>query len=161
VIGRGFTGPLTELPIGASQLDHVAIAVKDLDAAVAFYEGLLGLKCQGRERVLDQLVDIAFFGEGAGRIELICPFTSDSGVAKFLQKRGEGLHHICLEVADLRAALAELKTRGVPLLDQSPRVGASGAEIAFLHPKAASGVLLELKQRGPSHPAPTAGRPKT
>jgi methylmalonyl-CoA/ethylmalonyl-CoA epimerase len=139
--------------MGASQLDHVAIAVKDLETAVAFYEGVLGLKCQGRERVPDQLVDIAFFGEGHGRIELICPFTSDSGVAKFLQKRGEGLHHICLEVADLRAALADLKTEGYPLLDEAPRIGAGGAEIAFLHPKAANGVLLELKQRGTGHVA--------
>ena len=142
---------MTEQSIGASRLDHVAIAVKDLEAAVAFYEGVLGLKCQGRERVPDQLVDIAFFGEGPGRIELICPFTSDSGVAKFLQRRGEGLHHICLEVGDLKAALDKLKTEGFPLLDEIPRRGAGGAEIAFLHPKAASGVLLELKQRGTGH----------
>jgi methylmalonyl-CoA/ethylmalonyl-CoA epimerase len=149
---------MTELPIGASQLDHVAIAVKDLDAAVAFYEGVLGLKCQGRERVPDQLVDIAFFGEGPGRIELICPFTPDSGVAKFLQKRGEGLHHICLEVVDLKAALTELKTQGFPLLDEAPRLGAGGAEIAFLHPRAASGVLLELKQQGTGHGSSPNGR---
>jgi methylmalonyl-CoA/ethylmalonyl-CoA epimerase len=149
---------MTELPIRAAQLDHVAIAVKDLEASVAFYEGVLGLKCQGRERVPDQQVDIAFFGEGSGRIELICPFTSDSGVARFLQKRGDGLHHICLEVVDLKAALAELRTEGFPLLDEVPRLGAGGAEIAFLHPKAASGVLLELKQRGTGHPSHPEGR---
>ncbi len=152
---------MTEPFGGASQLDHVAIAVKDLDGAVAFYEGVLGMKCQGRERVPDQLVDIAFFGTGPGRIELICPFTSDSGVARFIQKRGEGLHHICLEVVDLRAALAELNARGLPLLDQAPRIGAGGSEIAFLHPSAASGVLLELKQRGTGHHLSSEGQSTT
>ncbi len=147
---------MTELPVESarpeglgesSQLDHVAIAVKDLDAAVRFYEGVLGLRCRGRERVSDQAVAVAFFGEGPGRIELICPFTPDSGVAKFLAKRGEGLHHICLDVPDLRATLVQLASKGTPLLDQVPRRGAGGSEIAFLHPRAAQGVLVELKQR--------------
>jgi methylmalonyl-CoA/ethylmalonyl-CoA epimerase len=138
-------------PNPASRLDHVAIAVKDLDAAVAFYEGVLGLECHGRERVQDQLVDIAFFGEGSGRIELVCPFTADSGVAKFLDKRGEGLHHICLDVPDLSAALTSIAGRGLPLLDEQPRTGAGGSRIAFLHPKAGNGVLIELKQRGTGH----------
>jgi methylmalonyl-CoA epimerase len=142
---------MTEPLVEASQLDHVAIAVKNLDTAVAFYEGVLGLKCRGLERVEDQQVDIAFFGTGPGRIELVCPYTPDSGVARFLAKRGDGLHHICLDVPDLRRALAELNAKGLPLLDQVPRRGAGGSEIAFLHPKAAGGVLVELKQRGTGH----------
>jgi methylmalonyl-CoA/ethylmalonyl-CoA epimerase len=129
-------------------LDHVAIAVSDLDAATAFYRDVLGLTCHGRERVLDQLVDVAFFGEAAGRIELISPFTSDSGVAKFLEKRGEGLHHICVTVPDLRATLTAMEKRSLPLIDKTPRVGAGGALIAFVHPKGSRGVLLELKQAG-------------
>ncbi len=132
-------------PLG---LDHVAIAVSDLAAATAFYEETLGLTCHGQERVDDQQVDVTFFGEGAGRIELICPFTPDSGVAKFLEKRGEGLHHICVTVPDLKQALAQLKAKGLPLIDEKPRVGAGGALIAFVHPKGARGVLMELKQAG-------------
>lgn len=132
----------------ASGLDHVAIAVRDLDAAVAFYERVLGLPCRGRERVEDQHVEVAFFGEGPGRIELICPFTADSGVAKFIEKRGEGLHHLCLAVPDLRAVLSTLRAQGLPLLDEEPRIGAGGSEIAFVHPRGALGVLLELKQAG-------------
>jgi methylmalonyl-CoA/ethylmalonyl-CoA epimerase len=139
------------IPESSSQLDHVAIAVKDIDAAMAFYEGVLGLRCRGRERLPDQLVDVAFFGDGPGRIELICPFTADSGVAKFLEKRGEGLHHVCLDVPDLGAALAAIKSQGLPLLDETPRRGAGGSQIAFLHPRAANGVLVELKQRGTGH----------
>jgi methylmalonyl-CoA/ethylmalonyl-CoA epimerase len=129
-------------------LDHVAIAVSDLASAIAFYETTLGLTCHGRERVEDQQVDVAFFGDGAGRIELLCPFTSDSGVARFLDKRGEGLHHICVTVPDLEKALASLKARGLPLIDEKPRVGAGGSLIAFVHPKGARGVLMELKQAG-------------
>ncbi len=127
-------------------LNHVAIAVKDLDSAVAFYEQVLGLPCDERERVEDQQVDVALFGHGQGRIELICPFAQDSGVARFLEKRGEGLHHICIDVPDIEAALAELKARGLPLLDEKPRVGAGGSKIAFVHPKGGRGVLIELRQ---------------
>ncbi len=127
-------------------LNHVAIAVKDLPSALAFYEGQLGLRCDHRERVEDQAVDAAIFGTGQGRIELICPFTPDSGVAKFLEKRGEGLHHICIDVPDLEQALAELKAGGLPLIDEKPRVGAGGSRIAFVHPKGGHGVLIELRQ---------------
>jgi methylmalonyl-CoA/ethylmalonyl-CoA epimerase len=127
-------------------LNHVAIAVKDIDSAVAFYEQVLGLHCDERERVEDQEVDAALFGHGQGRIELICPFTKDSGVAKFLEKRGEGLHHICLDVPDIEAALAELKKQGLPLIDEKPRIGAGGSKIAFVHPKGGRGVLIELRQ---------------
>lgn len=133
-------------PGGRTGLNHVAIAVRDLDAAVAYYQDILGLPCSHRERVADQAVDVALFGDGQGRIELICPFTPDSGVAKFLAKRGEGLHHLCLDVPDLEATLAAMKARGIPLLDEEPRTGAGGSRIAFVHPKGALGVLLELRQ---------------
>ena len=131
---------------GQVGLNHVAIAVKDLDSAVSFYEDVLGLHCDHRERVEDQAVDVALFGQGQGRVELICPFTVDSGVAKFLEKRGEGLHHICLDVPDIEAALAAMKARGLPLLDEKPRPGAGGSRIAFVHPKGGRGVLIELRQ---------------
>jgi methylmalonyl-CoA/ethylmalonyl-CoA epimerase len=124
----------------------VAIAVKDLDRAVELYEGLLGIRSTGRERVDHQEVEVAFFGNGDGRVELICPLNDRSGVAKFLEKRGEGLHHVCVNVADLAATLRQLRERGVPLIDEKPRRGAGGSLIAFVHPKGASGVLLELRQ---------------
>ena len=91
----------------------------------------------------------AIFGHGMGRIELICPTSADSGVAKFLEKRGEGLHHVCVEVADLEATLAQMKAQGVKLIDETPKKGAGGAKVAFVHPKGALGVLTELRQ-GPA-----------
>jgi methylmalonyl-CoA/ethylmalonyl-CoA epimerase len=132
--------------IGALGLNHVAIAVKDLEKAIALYRDVLGLTLHGVEEVADQGVRTAIFGEGMGRIELICPTGGDSGVARFLDKRGEGLHHICVEVTDLDAALAALKEKGATLIDAAPRIGAGGARIAFVHPKAFAGVLLELSQ---------------
>jgi methylmalonyl-CoA epimerase len=127
----------------AFRLDHVAIAVKSLEEAASFYGDVLGLPSHGRERVEDQSVDVAFFGEEPGRIELISPFR-DGAIARFLDKRGEGLHHVAVRVADLEAALAGLKARGVPLIDEVPRAGAHGTRVAFVHPKGARGVLLEL-----------------
>ena len=135
--------------VKAVGLDHVAIAVKDLDKAIAIYRDALGLELAEIEDVPEQQVRTAIFGHGMGRVELICPTVSDSGVARFLEKRGEGLHHICLEVTDLRATLAELTARGAPLIDKEPKVGAGGALIAFIHPKGTGGVLTELRQ-GPA-----------
>lgn len=137
------------MKVKAKGLDHVAIAVKDLDAAIAHYRDAFGLELHEIEEVADQQVKTAIFGHGLGRIELICPTTTDSGVARFLAKRGEGLHHICIEVEDIEAALAELKARGAPLIDETPRIGAGGAKIAFIHPKGGHGVLVELRQ-GPA-----------
>lgn len=131
-------------------LDHVAIAVKDLDAAVKYYVEVLGFDPPELEVVEDQRVKTAIFGHGLGRIELICPTDPSSSVAKFLDKRGEGLHHVCIEVADLVGTLASLKAQGAPLIDESPRLGAGGARIAFVHPKGALGVLTELRQGPPS-----------
>jgi methylmalonyl-CoA/ethylmalonyl-CoA epimerase len=130
----------------AKGLNHIAIAVKDLDAAIRTYRDVLGLELAELEEVPEQQVKVAIFGHGLGRVELICPTVADSGVARFLEKRGEGLHHICIEVEDIEATLAELKAHGAPLLDEAPRAGAGGAKVAFIHPKGACGVLVELRQ---------------
>ena len=124
----------------------MAIAVKDLDAAIAFYCDVLGLELSEIEEVPGQKVKTAIFGRGMGRIELICPTSADTGVARFLDKRGEGLHHICVEVEDIEAAMAELRKKGAPLIDEVPQPGAGGARVAFVHPKGARGVLTELRQ---------------
>jgi len=130
----------------AKGLDHVAIAVKDLDAAIAFYRDVVGLELQEIEEVPGQQVRTAIFGRGMGRIELICPTSPDTGVARFLDKRGEGLHHICIEVDDIDVALDAFRRAGAPLIDQVPQPGAGGARVAFVHPKGARGVLTELRQ---------------
>jgi len=130
----------------AKGLDHVAIAVKNLDAAIAFYRDVVGLELQEIEEVPGQQVRTAIFGHGMGRIELICPTSPDTGVARFLDKRGEGLHHICIEVDDIDAALDALRQAGAPLIDEVPQAGAGGARVAFVHPKGARGVLTELRQ---------------
>lgn len=129
---------------GAFRVDHVAIAVKDLDGALTFYRDVLGLPVGGVERVEDQVVDVAFVGEEPGRIELISPFRADTAVAKFLEKRGEGLHHVAVRVRNIDATLAELKAKGVQLIDSVARTGAHGTRVAFVHPKGARGVLLEI-----------------
>lgn len=134
---------------GAKRIDHVAIVVRDLDASLHFYRDLLGIQ---PSRVLDfpqEGVKIAFLpmgGPGGSEIELLEPTDPETGVARFLEKRGEGLHHICLEVADIDRVLAELQGEAVPVLDQTPRPTAEGRGI-FIHPKGTSGVLLELVQR--------------
>lgn len=136
--------------VKAKGLDHVAIAVRDLEQAIPVWRDALGLELAEVETVEEQQVRTAIFGHGMGRIELICPTVKDSGVARFLDKRGEGLHHVCLEVEDIEAALKALKARGAPLIDQTPKVGAGGAKIAFVHPKGTGGVLLELRQGPPA-----------
>jgi methylmalonyl-CoA epimerase len=128
-------------------LDHVGIAVGNLDEALAFYREALGLEVEVPEDVPSQRVRIRFIPAGPGRLELVEPLTSDSPVARFLERHGPGLHHVALAVDDIHAALDELKRRGVRLIDESPRPGAGGALIAFIHPSAADGVLVELKQK--------------
>jgi methylmalonyl-CoA/ethylmalonyl-CoA epimerase len=130
-------------------LDHVAILVSDLDAAIALFRDVYGLVLSEVEEVPSEKVKVAIFGHGAGRIELVSPVGPDSPMAKAIEKRGEGLHHICLEVPDIASAMAALKARGAPLLDDKPRPGAGGAQVAFVHPKGSRGVLVELRQ-GPS-----------
>jgi methylmalonyl-CoA epimerase len=134
------------MTVKARGLDHVAIVVRDLEAAIRLYRDTLGLELTEVEEVPEQQVITAIFGEGMGRVELICPTTADSGVARFLEKRGEGLHHVCIEVDDLDRALAELRAAGAPLIDQVPRPGAGGARVAFVHPRGMRGVLTELRE---------------
>jgi methylmalonyl-CoA/ethylmalonyl-CoA epimerase len=127
-------------------LDHVAILVSDLDAAIRLYRDVYGLELAEVEEVPSEKVRVAIFGHGAGRIELVSPSGRDSPMAKTIEKRGEGLHHVCLEVPDIEKAMAALKAQGAPLLDEKPRPGAGGARVAFVHPKGSRGVLVELRQ---------------
>ena len=134
------------MTVKSKGLDHVAIAVKDLDKAISHYRDVLGLELAEIEEVPEQQVCTAIFGHGMGRVELICPTSADTGVARFLEKRGEGMHHICLEVEDIEATLAALRAKGAPLIDETPKPGAGGAKVAFIHPKGNHGVLVELRQ---------------
>jgi len=136
------------LPPGAHRLDHVAVAVADLDAALAVYRDVLGLPVSRVEHVAEQKVNVAFVGEEPGRIELVCPSSPDSTIAKFIEKRGEGLHHVAVRVRNIDATLEVLKAKGVPLIDQAARPGAHGTRVAFIHPKGVRGVLLELVELG-------------
>ena len=125
-------------------VDHVGIAVPSLDEALPVWEELAGTRGTGRERVDSQGVEVVFVGSGAGRVELLAPTRPDSAVARFLERRGPGMHHLCYRVPDLRAALADFEARGYRLIDREPRSGAHGHRVAFLHPSAAGGVLVEL-----------------
>jgi methylmalonyl-CoA/ethylmalonyl-CoA epimerase len=130
------------------KIDHVAVLVEDLDAAVAKYKEVFGLAVREREVVASQKTEAALLPVGDGNIELIAPRGNDS-LVKYLQKRGPGLHHIAIEVEGIESALALLKGLGVPLIDETPRAGARGHKVAFVHPKATGGVLVELVE--PSH----------
>lgn len=130
-------------------LDHIGIAVSDLAAALAFYRDALGLEVETPEEVPSQRVRAHFIPVGEAAIELLEATAPDSPIAKFVEKRGPGLHHITLRVDDIRAALAVLKARGARLIDEEPRPGAHGSLVAFVHPAAAHGVLVELKQARP------------
>ena len=130
------------------KINHIGIAVKSIAASAPFYRDVLGMVFEGEEVVAAQKVKVAFFSVGESRIELLEPTADDSPVAKFLEKNGEGTHHVAYEVDDLVATLARLKAAGVRLIDEVPRSGAHGTRIAFLHPKASGGVLTELCQGG-------------
>lgn len=130
-----------------SQIDHLGIAVRSIDEAGRFYREALGLECTGTEEIPDQKVRVAFFPIGDTRIELLEPTADDSPIARFLEKRGPGLHHVAYRVADLPATLAALKSAGVRLIDETPRNGAHGMKIAFAHPQSTAGVLTEFCQR--------------
>jgi len=127
------------------RIDHIGIVVHDIKEALNAYETALGLPLREVAEVPDQKVEVAFLPLGESNIELVQPLTDDTGIAKFLDKRGEGIHHICIEVDDIEAALARLKAHGVQLIDETPRRGAHG-RVAFVHPKAMHGVLIELVQ---------------
>ena len=130
------------------KINHIGVAVKSIDAATPFYRDVLGMTFEGTEVVAEQKVKVAFFSVGESRVELLEPTADDSPVAKFLEKNGEGTHHVAYEVDDLAATLEKLKAAGVRLIDEVPRCGAHGTKIAFLHPKASGGVLTELCQGG-------------
>ena len=128
-------------------IDHIGIAVSDLDEALKFWEGNMGVKCHGVEEVAEQKVKTAFLPVKDTEIELLAGTSPDSPVSKFIEKKGEGIQHIAIRVDDIDAALADLKEKGVRLIDEKPRYGAGGASIAFIHPKATGGILLELSER--------------
>ena len=129
------------------KLAHVGIAVRNLDAASELFSKLLKSPEAGRETVLDQNVKIAFFHTEGASIELTAPTTAESPLGKFLEKRGEGVHHLSFEVDDIRSELKRLKGEGFQLIDEEPRIGAGGYWIAFLHPKSTNGVLIEISQK--------------
>lgn len=132
-----------------NKIAHIGIAVKSLEATLPFYSVQLGLKLLGTEEVPSEQVKVAFLEIGESRIELLEPLSPESAIAKFIEKRGEGIHHIALDVEDVQARLDRLKENGVPLIHEQPKEGAHDAMIAFLHPKAANGVLYELCQYPP------------
>ena len=127
-----------------SHIEHIGIAVKDLQTAIPYYENVLGLKCYNIEEVVDQKVKTAFFKVGETKLELLEPTSEESAVAKFIEKKGEGVHHIAFRVDNVATALAECESKGVQLIDKTPRKGAEGLNIAFLHPKSTLSVLTEF-----------------
>ncbi len=128
------------------RIDHVGLVVQDIDRALATYRGLLGFPLLERLFIPEQKVEAAFLDAGNSTLELIAPTDPESGVARFLGRRGEGPHHVCFQVADIHAALAQLRGQGLQLIDETPRQGVHGL-VAFVHPKAAHGLLIELLQR--------------
>ncbi|MBP1658097.1 MAG: methylmalonyl-CoA epimerase [Bacteroidetes bacterium] len=127
-----------------THIEHIGIAVKSLQDAIPLYERLLGTPCYAIEEVADQKVRTAFFRVGQTKIELLEPTSPDGPIGKFIEKKGEGMHHIAFAVGDLPGALEEVRTAGIQLIDAQPRKGAEGLAIAFLHPKSTLGVLTEL-----------------
>jgi methylmalonyl-CoA/ethylmalonyl-CoA epimerase len=130
------------------KIDHIGIAVQSLDATVPFYRDVLRLAFAGIEEVAEQKVRVAMLGIGESKIELLEPTSADSPVAKFIEKNGQGIHHIAYEVADIDGAIAALIAEGARMIDAVPRNGAHGTRIAFVHPKSSHGVLTELCQSG-------------
>jgi methylmalonyl-CoA epimerase len=128
------------------KINHLGIATKGIEEALKFWQGALGLENVHTEIVEDQKVRVAMLPIGESRIELLEPTSADSPISKFLEKRGGGIHHIAVEVEDIEASLAKLKAEGMRLIDETPRIGAEGCLVAFVHPASANGVLLELVQ---------------
>jgi len=130
----------------ALKIDHIGIAVKDLEKALEFYE-TLGMKAEGTEVVEEQMVKVAFLPTGDSEIELLESTSPDGPIAKYIDKKGEGIQHLALRVENIEEAIADLMEKGVRMIDQKPRYGAGGAKIAFVHPKSTNGILLELTER--------------
>jgi methylmalonyl-CoA/ethylmalonyl-CoA epimerase len=133
------------------QIDHVGIAVSDLDAGIARYQELLGVAASVRKRMEKDGIDAVMLDLGSTHVELIAPTGPGSAISGFLEKRGEGMHHVAYRVDDIRAALDQLRQDGARLLDEEPRVGVMGQLVAFVHPKSFGGVLTELVESGPRH----------
>ena len=127
-----------------THIEHLGIAVKSIEEQLPYYEKVLGITCYNIEEVADQKVKTAFFKVGQTKIELVEPTREDSPIARFIEKRGEGIHHIAFAVPDVQKTLNEVEAKGIQLIDKAPRRGAEGLQIAFLHPKSTHGVLTEL-----------------
>ena len=127
-----------------SHIEHIGIAVKNLEQSIKYYEDVLGLKCYAIEEVADQKVKTAFFMIGQTKIELLEATDSEGPIGKFIEKKGEGMHHIAFAVSNIDNVLIEIESKGIQLIDKKPRKGAEGLDIAFLHPKSTFGVLTEL-----------------
>jgi methylmalonyl-CoA/ethylmalonyl-CoA epimerase len=131
------------------QIDHVCIAVTNLDSGIVRYQELLGVSPSVRKRMEKDGIEAAMLDLGSTHVELIAPIGPESAISGFLEKRGEGMHHVAYRVDDIRAALAQLRAQGARLLDEEPRVGVMGHLVAFIHPKSAGGVLTELVEAHP------------
>lgn len=126
------------------RIDHIAVLVDNMDATLAFWRDALGIELHHTQDVPAELAQIAFLPVGNSEVELVHPTSSDSGLARYLEKRGPGMHHICLEVDDIEGMLAQLKQKGIQLINEEPRTNAEGKRYAFIHPKSAFGVMVEL-----------------
>ena len=129
------------------KVDHIGVAVKSLEQALPFYRDVLNLKYLGTEVVESQKVKVAFFKAGETKIELLEPTSEESAVAKFIQKRGEGIHHMALGVDSIQDRIEEIKEKGIQMIDHEARLGAAGAQVAFMHPKSTGSVLVELCEK--------------
>lgn len=135
------------MPVKIKKIDHIGIAVNGIDDVMGLWKDTLGLEFEGKETVESQKVTTAFFPVGESEVELLESTSDDGPVAKFIEKKGTGVHHVAFRVENIESALQELKDKGIKLIDETPRMGAGGAKIAFLHPKATNGVLVELCER--------------
>jgi len=129
------------------KIDHLGIAVNSMEEGSKFWSDVMGFKLEGSETVTEQKVTTAFYPVGDSEVELLVSTSPDGPIAKFIEKKGAGFQHVAFRVENIEEALAELKEKGVALIDQTPRIGAGGAKIAFLHPKATGGVLVEISER--------------
>jgi len=136
-----------EVNMKALKVDHIGIAVKDLEASISFYKDILGLEMSGSEVVEEQKVKVAFFPVGDTEVELLESTSEDGPIAKFIEKNGEGIQHIAFKVENIEEAIEYMLSKGMKMIDEKPRYGAGGAKIAFVHPKSSNRVLVELSER--------------
>lgn len=134
-----------------ARVDHIGVAVEDLDAAIALHEDVYGMDLVHREVIDEQGVEAVLLDVGENHVELLRPLAADTPVGRFLAKRGPGLHHVAYQVTDVQAALADLRARGLRLIDEAPRTGIRGSRVAFLHPASSGGVLTEIVQPAEGH----------